>query len=528
MKILFLIFLFFEMSFSQSYEVVEKKGTITFVSSSVIYLTFGRADSISVDDTVEVIKENKILATLKIVAVAKNSSASEIINSSKEISVGDSVRFFRNIIVEEKIVTQISDSTSFKDIQKVEIAKNKKIIETKMKTSGRVSLQYVSSWTQGANVTYNQPAFLTRLNVENILETDFRFSLYGRTFYNLHKTTSAKSTTRFYDVMIESMDPNSQFYYSIGRLTSRYVGGLGITDGLQTIYNLKDLRFGLLVGAEPHHTTFGVDGDDKKGAMFVNYNSTIGEENKIDGTIAFASHYYEGKIDREFIYLQNSLVNSSNFTLYHSTEFDLNEMNYGVTKKTFKLTNTYISSTYIPKPWLTIYGGFDASRSIYLLETMRSIPDTLFDKNLLFGYRLSTTFRMPNNLSLTLNGSMRTKKGETKNNSMYSGMFRASDILQSGVSFNTRVSKNSGIYTEGNNLTFEMDRYFFESVSTSIRYDYYNFKILSTNKNYTTHTTTGSFNWRVSQLIYAVASMDYVTELNMRSIRFFGEIGVRF
>ena len=123
---------------------------------------------------------------------------------------------------------------------------------------------------------------------------------------------------------------------------------------------------------------------------------------------------------------------------------------------------------------------------------------------------------------------MRTKKGETKNNSMYSGMFRASDILQSGVSFNTRVSKNSGIYTEGNNLTFEMDRYFFESVSTSIRYDYYNFKILSTNKNYTTHTTTGSFNWRVSQLIYAVASMDYVTELNMRSIRFFGEIGVRF
>jgi hypothetical protein len=159
---------------------------------------------------------------------------------------------------------------------------------------------------------------------------------------------------------------------------------------------------------------------------------------------------------------------------------------------------------------------------------MKLFPDTLLDKNIMQGFRASTNFRLPYFMSLSLNGSYRTKKGDERNSSNIGATVRMSDIAGSDVSAGLRYANIVGVYTDGNNITFDLDRTFFHTLSVSMRYDYYAYTINSLNQSYTTQTVTANVNYRISRALYVTLSADRVIDATMNSYRLYGEIGIRF
>lgn len=514
----------------------ELTSVVTYVTPTIIYINGGKQENFAVGDTLAVTRKNETIGRAVITAISKKSSAAQIIQQQISIVVNDVVSTVKEILEPQQAVNDLTGQTvaSSKNISPSAIVPVvPPAIRTDNLVSGRVGVQYSGVLASDSRFNLSQPSTTLRLDVQNLYDTGLQFTLYGRTYYDLSQTYNRYGETsryknRIYEMQLNYMNPDAPIHYGVGRMTSAYVGGLGTFDGGFFYHRYHNITTGVLVGAKVQDRTLGIDGDDKKGAVFVNLRLGSDYLQQYDGTIAYGKELIESKLDREFLYIQNHLMFGSELSLYESSEIELNDINNGKRERSFKLSNTYLSVNYTPYNWLTSNIGYDGTRSVYLFESMKTISDTLFDKNLMQGYRTGVTFRMPYYMSLSGNISFRTKKGDARNARTISGTYRISDILQSDIGASVRYADIVGVYSDGKNMTADIDRMFFHSLSVSLRYDYYQYRIASTRASYITQTVTMSANYRFNKSLYSAFNLDQVYDSNLNSFRIYAEIGMRF
>ncbi|MDP1677032.1 MAG: hypothetical protein Q8L88_09205 [Bacteroidota bacterium] len=529
------LFYFLIVLFAFSVKADEKiRTSVSYISASVVYLNAGREAGFVVGDTVDIQKNQRTIATIIITAVSKKSSAAQILTGEGAISVGDmgisKKNFIAPIPAAAISIDTLKESTKtiVKSIPKsVALENNENII------TGRVSLQYSGMFAEDSRFNLSQPAPLLRLNVRNLYGTGLEFSMYTRSYYDLTNSYqryggSSRFKTRIYEFQLQHDLPEDQFGYGVGRMTSRYVGGMGVFDGAHFFAREGDFTAGIMFGANVLQQSVDVNSDNTKEALFVSYTSGKDFSQHYDGTLAYIRQHVKGNLDREFLYLQNYAALSSQLSIYESSEFDLNDINNGVKSSALKLSNTFFSVNYYPVPWLSTSVGYDGTRSVYLFETMKSFSDTLFDKNFMQGFRANATVRLPYFISISSGFVIRTKKGDARDAVTMDGSARMSDILGSEIGAGVRYAKIYGVYSDGDNITFDIDRTFFYSLTTSLRYDYFSYRILTLRQDYATHTATASVNYRISRTFYSSLSADDVMDKTMNSIRIFAEIGMRF
>ena len=508
---------------------------VTYISSSVVYINAGREAGLTVGDTMDVFRHSQPLGMLSITAISKKSSAAQAMDSTKEIAVGDSVISRKTVIIAlpraaqdtKKETTQTAAASLSRFVLMETNSRDENIV------SGRAAVQYVSVIADDPRFNLSQPAPMLRLDVRNLYGTGLVFSMYGRSYYDLTNLyqrygESSRLKTRMYEFVLQYDLPGENFGYGVGRMTSRFVAGMGMFDGGHMYVRSGDFTGGVLFGANNTDMSLNINGDNTKSALFINYHSGKDFLQYYDGTVAYIRQMVTSKLDREFFYLQNNLSLGSELSLYESTELDLNDINNGVRKFGPKLSNTFISVNYYPSSWLNANVGYDGTRSVYLFETMKSFSDTLFDKNMMQGFRANATVRLPYTISLTGGVTYRTKKGDLRDARTLSGTIRTSNILESDVGMGVRYADIIGVYSNGKNITLDIDRTFSYILTAALRYDYYEYTILSQKQSYYTHTMSANINYRISRMFYTSISTDYVIDKTMNSIRLFAEIGIRF
>lgn len=532
-KLLVVLVLFQNISFGQ--EKKELRNSVSYVAASVVYINAGREGNLSVGDTLKVFRSASQIGTIVISAVSKKSSSAQIISQTVQIAMGD-------VAVIEKIVEVEPVKTSSKKFsEESDTSVSKKIVPDEALiqkndvniVTGRVSLQYIGALAEDSRLNLSQPSVLMRLNIQNLYNTGLVFSMYGRTYYDLSDIYSRygdnqRLKNRLYDFSLQTNNQESSFGFGVGRISSEYVGGMGIFDGGQLYVRYDNITTGFLFGARVQDRTIGVNGDETKGAIFINVKYGPDFLHQYNGTVAYGNQLVKGNLDREFLYLQNFIMLSSAFSLYESSEIELNDINNGVRKKTLKFSNTFLSLNYYPIDWLSTNIGYDGSRTIYLFETMRSISDTLLDKNLMQGYHVGATVRLPYYISLTGNLSYRTKKGDARDSRTMSALVRVSDIAGTEIGAGIRYADIIGLYSNGSNMTIDVDKTLFYTLSLSLRYDYYKYSILALKQTYTTHTATVNTSYRFSRSLYTSLSIDGILDDTMNSARIYAEIGIRF
>ncbi len=513
----------------------EYRYAVSYVSASVVYVDAGREQHIAIGDTLRITRSGKILGAATVTAVSVHSCAAQPQTQQQAFAVGDSALIVKPIPVERPHAAVIAakDSASAANIAPEPRGAVATPSRTENIVSGRFGLQYAGVIAEDSRFNYSQPSALFRLDIANVYGTGTAFTMYSRNYYDLSDNYNRYGETsrlknRVYELSLQQDLPDGAFGYGLGRMTSHFVGGLGTFDGAQVYVRQNNITAGIIYGAKVGDRVMEVDGDDRKGALFVNYKSGSDFLHQYDGTIAYARQLYEGKLDREFVYLQNSLMLGSALSMYESSEMELNDISNGVRTPALSLSNTFLSVSYYPGQWFSANLGYDATRSVYLFETMKEFPDTLFDKNIMQGFRAGTNFRLPYFMSLSLNGSYRTKKGDERNSYKLDATFRMSDIAGSDVSAGLRYSDIAGVYTNGKNWTLDLDRTFFRTLSVSMRYDYYAYSITALSQSYITQTITANLNYRISRALYSSLSVDRVIDATMNSYRMYGEIGIRF
>ncbi len=518
--------------FAQEKEVL--RYSVSYVAASVVYINSGREGNIAVGDTVKIFHASAHTGTVVVSAVSKKSSSAQIVFQRIPIAVGDEAVLEKVVLKPEQqtTVTEKNESDTTSRTVPLVLAPTKKKSDENIVT-GRLGLQYIGSLAEDSRLDLSQPSMVLRLNIQNLYNTGLVFSMYGRTSYDvsdIHERfgNNTRLKNRMYDFSLQTNDPEASYGFGVGRLSSEYVGGMGIFDGGQCVYRYDNFSSGFLFGAKVQDRTLGVDRDETKGALFINAKFGPDILHQYNGTVAYGRQMVKGTLDREFLYLQNFLMLGPELSLYESSEIELNDINNGIKQRTFRLSNTFLSLNYYPVEWISTNIGFDGSRTVYLFETMKSFSDTLLDKNIMQGYRAGATVRMPYFMSLSGNISYRTKKGDARDARTMSGTYRISDIAGSEIGAGIRYADIIGVYTYGTNATIDLDKTFFYALSFALRYDYYRYTVLTLKRTYTTQTATVNTSYRFSRNLYSTLSIDGIKDETMNSMRVFAEVGVRF
>ena len=504
---------------AQTREMRRITAAVTYVAMGSFYFDAGRLNGVAAGDTVTVVHKGGALASGVVTAISSASSAAKVLSQSFTISAGDSVFEVKQVVLEEETVTGGS--------------RFKPSVMTDNRVSGRVGLQYAGAGVFSQALDFSQPGVIAQFSVQRLFGTSSTFTVYSRTYRDLSRGYAlygqgSRTKERLFELSLTNDDPRSSYGYGVGRITSRYVGGIGVFDGAQLFVRRGNLTAGLLGGTQPDYTTSAFSTDEAKFAGFVNYGWGGDVFRTSSITLAYGQQRYQGKIDRKFGYLQTTLQFSTDLFFYSSTEMDLAHRENGAEVNRPTVTNSFLTLSWNATDWLSVNAGYDAVRALDLLESMKAFPDTLLDKTLKEGYRTNISVRLPLRLTLMGNANFRLASPTTPGARTVGSTLRAADILDSDISAGAQYQDIRGLYTTGTDWTFDVDRWIAQSFSVSLRLDDYKYIITGQDQKLRTTTGTVSLNFALFRSYYASMNFDQVWDSVRNTQRLYAEVGLHF
>ncbi len=510
----------------QAIERQHIRVSVTYVSSASAYLSGGRAQGLAVGDTVAIMHGSTQNAVGVIAAVSSSSSHASLVVQIHPVVVGDSA-FVDKVVEREEAASPVEGA---------EVARSETVKKTSGSShlvSGRFALVYGRAGTVGEPLALSQPGAIMRVDVAQLFGTGVKLSMYGRTQYDLSSdferyNTGSRLKMRMYELSLSYDIPGMWYGYSIGRIASRQVGGLGVFDGGQLFIRTGGVTFGVLAGAQADYATSAVNPELQKYAAFLNIAWGGGVLSRSSVTVAYGQQLFRGKPDRDFLYLQSSFRIGSDFFLYQSTEVDVHDKSDGQRVAKPHLTNTFVTASYSPASWISVNAGYDAARIVYLFESMKSLPDTLLDRTLKEGYRLSLLFRLPANLIATTDGTFRPASGATGSARTLGASLRAGDILGSDFNLGIRYANIRGLYTGGDDVTLDLDRWIAQWLMASVRFNRYDYRITGQEGRSLSRAAGANLYIRLARSYYCSLNADRVWDDARTSQRFYCELGIHF
>jgi hypothetical protein len=191
-----------------------------------------------------------------------------------------------------------------------------------------------------------------------------------------------------------------------------------------------------------------------------------------------------------------------------------------------ELTNSFFTLSYMATDWLSINGGFDATRPLMLLAS--ETPDSLLSKDLQKGLRGGFNLRLPLRIILFGIANHRFKTSSIGSSESFGGGLRVSDVAGSGFNTGFQVLHSRSLYTGGNDIAVSLDRWVAGLVTVSLRYDRYGYRQTFSGAETVVSTLSGNFTVMPGRTWYMITGVDRVWEAQNNNLRVFAEIGYHF
>jgi hypothetical protein len=517
--------------FSQEKE--ERHFSVSYVAASAVYLAAGSEQRVDIGDTLKIFRDSKEIGNVAVMAVARRTSIAQILVQHIPFAVGDDAVLIKGFPLQRKDTLVIIRNDTIHAPESEHLAVRMEKATSENVVSGRVAFQLNEVIANDSHYSLTQPAALLQLRIQNLFGSGTQLSMDDRSYYDPTNNytqygNSAGAEHRLYEFSLRQELPDAPVGFGAGRLTSRFVGGMGTFDGGEFFYRLSDVTVGVLGGAQVNDPVSVLSNTGTKGSLFVNYRTGPDVFHYYDGTLAYGRQMVNNKLDREFVYLQNTFAINPALSFYESSDIELDNVTNGTIKPAFDLSNTILSANYYPVEWFAANLGYDATRPVYLFETMKTIPDSLFAKNLLQGYRATVTFHLPLSMTLSENATYRTRQDTSRDAHTLTTALRVTDVFDSGFNPGIRYSSIIGEYSSGSDFAFDIDRTLFDNIDVSLRYDYSSASIALLRQTYITNTVTANVYYAISLVWYASLTLDGVIDATLGDYQGLVEIGFRF
>jgi hypothetical protein len=505
---------------------------VTYCTSLQIYLDAGTADGLVVGDTLAITRGDTSVCAVSVSALASHSSVCRFTSKAIAPRIGDIATARKTGTLPRDVMVPPMDSVRSPEII-LSPASRTPALPAENVLGGRIALQYLGQIAEDKRLNINQPALSAQVRLDNLAGTGIALSLRGREYYDiggpyLRYGDSLHSRLDVSELSVSLDQQTSAFGFSAGRFVSRYAVGLGPLDGGEAFIHQGRFTAGALAGAGVFSRVTGIGADQTSVGGFLGYHDGDLFSESYDASIAYIRQTVGGKADRTFLALRNSYCAGGSFSAYGSADVELQQMNSGTLSTKPWVSSVVVFAYYTPLPWLSTNFGYDGSRSVYLFESMKSVPDSLFHEALRNGFRASGTARLGTSLTLTAEASYRSGGSDGGSSNTFGVGARLSDIFSTRIYGGMRIRVLGGSFLSGTQTTLSLGRQFFQRLDAMIQYDSRSFTVDPLKQTYTTQTITADVDYRLSRNVFGTLGGDYFLDNTMNALQIFAQLGYRF
>ncbi len=396
---------------------------------------------------------------------------------------------------------------------------------------GRVGLQFFSSSDRkNSDYNYYQPGMVVNLDYNRIQGSYYSLSTntHIRKTYSNRDLRSANYPLRVYELSLKYQNDTAPYSYQVGRVSSPVINGIGYFDGALYAHKLQtNLVVGGFVGTEPDYRKSTPQTSTSKLGIYANYKHEFGGDTKTTSTLAFSGQYVHGKIDREFFYLQNDATYGSLLYLYQNAEIGINRSGQSRRNSPLELSNIYLMARMRPIRSVSITGSYDARKNVFLVQTYRAIPDSLFDDAFRQGLRGDVSWRATRQLTLSISSSVRTRAGDSQNTWLHSAGIYYYNVLKTQLNLNFRYFTTTTPYTSAHSFSYAVSRQW-GRVYASSTFRTYTYELRGRSDSYDRHSVSADVSYEISRRLFTTVQYEFSTGRDEQSDRFYLELSYRF
>jgi hypothetical protein len=427
----------------------EVAGEVSYVASENVYVRFVATSDLTAGDTLYL----DGAPCLKVLQVSSVSAVTERMGAC-EPAVGDQV-ILRVLKTNDDDSPETTGAVSAVDTSETGSDDSlRSLIEVIDKSKrdwvdGRFSIASYSNYTPDDNEGgYTRMVGRAYVNADQIggsrwsFNTYFNFQEYIRSDNN--PSRGRQTLLNVYRAAITYQAKDS-LAFTLGRAINTKVSSLGPMDGLQVEKYWGSFFAGAIVGSRPGLQDFSYDPSLFEYGAYAGVDRRQGDW-RIQATAGFLEQRNQGKVDRRFLYFQES-TSWKNWYWFASGEMDLYEnFDTASAANTFKLTSLYTSLRYrINRHW-TAFASFDSrDRIIFFEQFDTEIERLLADQKVRQGYRARLNYRSSSGWSLGAVFNYR-KELQTYNFSQFVQLYGMYRLPVIGGNFSARYGQTTSRY----------------------------------------------------------------------------------
>lgn len=456
----------------------ERRGAVTYVTSTTVYADLGRRDGFMEGDTLLVRgQRGDSTAVLLVAHIATRSLAATYLLQRGEVRQGDAVTGIPHIapVVADTTARAVATTTDMPAPASMPLLPRVTPVEG-TRVQGRFSLQYSLMQNDATpQLDFSQPGAVISFNAAGIAGAPLDFSWYSNHRYDA-RTAEALSPAdprmrhRIYECSARYGDAAAAASLTAGRFVPAIVGGIGTIDGALAAMHRGPWEVGAAIGAQPGYYDSRVSLADPKGAAYVAYTDGDAKIARYQGALAYAQIYRSGALDRGYAWLVNNLsMEGGRITLYQSMSVDMYDAGEGGGTLSPHLTDMYLSGNWRAATWLSVTGSYATMRNVYYLRSTQGLPAASFRPNRQQSVQLGAGANIPGGMYLALTGQLRAREEDPRLAPAVYARYSFSDLFETGMTLFLTGGYTDNIYNTSSVYSIEVTRDLFQKLYAALR-----------------------------------------------------------
>lgn len=508
---------------------------IKYKSSGHVYIDGGTADGLKSGDSLQVIRDNVLIANLEISYTAEHSSSCRVVGQSADIQAGDpvsaTIRKSESMDAAETVEAPREEPVESKPVN----IPRSDVKERQPRLNGRISVGYFF-WNdrKTADLDFSQPGLGIKLNVGDVWGSGFSLNVRTRTRYNQRSKRYSNSVAqkelrnRIYEFSFDREDDRG-FDIRFGRIIPRGISGAGYIDGALVNKRLSEVfKMGIFGGVQPEWQFGDPQTSLQKYGLYVSGGGNRQGGLRLESTLALVGEYHLFDVSREFIHFRNLLNNGSGLEIYQSADIDINRSwRHRKTGTTVALTNLYISARRRIGRRINIGISFDDRRRYWNYD-QQTLADSLFDDLARRGLKATMNLRMPANFDLGSNVGISKREGFSETAASYSVSLAKSGLSKANFAIKVGASGFSNRYSNGLRISYDLGWYSRRGDNLAFGYGLYRYKYKSTDSIRSSRWLQWGWTLRLSRNIIFTGDVRKSAGDDLNGVTIMGDLGYSF
>jgi hypothetical protein len=414
-----------------------------------------------------------VVAELKVVSVASTSAVCDIVSSSRDLKVGDTVTLPQTEVEKLEEKRDVGSArvypmvVSFTQGDPLDEEVRAKVPHPPLpeinQARGRIGFDTSLIHGLGDNSsTATDWGMVVRADINRIHGSHWNLNGYWRGNLQFASTPSQPTIqdllNRTYQMSLTYVNPQSQWTAGIGRLYVPWATSLEIIDGGYVARHLSEkVSAGIFGGSTPDPTAWNYDPNRQIGGVFVNAQGGSFEKARYSSTVGFGIDLLSWSIDRPFIYTENDFSYKRYFSVYHSMQIDKPTANPSSPPVSAGLGQSLLSIRAQVHPRVTLELTHTYFRDVPTFDPIL-IGTGLLDKYLYQGVTGGARVALPVHIAayFSVGSSSNSSDAQSSLNELFG--LTVSNIRRTGVTADVRYSKFDSAFASGTYDTLTISR----------------------------------------------------------------------